>query len=73
MLAFMGVAVLYYIAVKIIVLVAAFKESVGTGFLTLCIPLYAIYFVFKINDSDTLKLLYGVAALILFSLRFIAK
>ena len=63
MLAFVGTAVLYSLTVHIIVIVAAFRESAGTGFLTLCIPIYAIYFVFKVSDNDTLKILYGVAVL----------
>jgi DNA-directed RNA polymerase subunit RPC12/RpoP len=73
MLAFLGVAVLYTLTAHIIVIVAAFKESVGTGFLTMCIPFYALYFVFKVNDSDTLKLIYAVAVIINISLRFLAK
>jgi len=31
---------------NIIVLVHAFKKSVGTGFLCLCIPCYIIYYMF---------------------------
>ena len=73
MLAFLGVTVLYTLTVHIIVLVAAFRESVGTGFLTLCIPFYAFYFVFKVSDNDTLKVLYSVAAVINLSLRFLVK
>jgi predicted anti-sigma-YlaC factor YlaD len=71
MLAFLGTAVLYSVTAHIIVVVAAFRESVGTGFLTLCIPFYALYFVFKVSDSDTLKLLYAVAVVINISLRFL--
>jgi DNA-directed RNA polymerase subunit RPC12/RpoP len=73
MVAFLVSAGLYYVAALIIVLVAAFKEGVGTGFLTLCIPFYAIYFVFKVNDNDTLKLIYGVAIIIGLILRFLPK
>ena len=73
MLAFLGTAVLYSLTVHIIVVVAAFRESVGTGFLTLCIPFYALYFVFKVSESDTLKLLYGAAVLLDLSLRFLTK
>ena len=57
----------------IIVVVAAFRESAGTGFLTLCVPFYALYFVFKMSDNDTLKVLYSVAVLINLVLRFIPK
>ena len=70
-MAFVGVALLYVVTVHIIVVVAAFQESVGTGFLTLCIPFFALYFVFKTCESDTLKILYGVAILINIALKFI--
>jgi hypothetical protein len=68
-----GVAAFYSVTVHIIVVVAAFKESVGTGFLTLCIPFYALYFVFKVCENDTLKVLYCFAMIINLSLRFLAK
>ena len=73
MLAFLGVAALYSLTVHIIVIIAAFRESTGTGFLTLCIPFYALYFVFKVSANDTLKVLYSVAAIINLSLRFLVK
>lgn len=71
MLAFLGFAFLYVLTVHIMVLVAAFRESVGTGFLSLCVPFYALYFVFKVSESDTLKILYGSAMVINISLRFL--
>jgi len=64
-----AVLVLYMVTTSILVLVAAFKESVGTGFLTLCVPFYAFYFVFKVSDNDTLKILYGFNILIGVSVR----
>jgi len=70
-LAFIGVAVLYALVAHIIVTVAAFREGIGTGFLTLCIWIYAVYFVFKINDDDNLKILYGAAIVINLALRFV--
>lgn len=73
MLGFVAVTVLYVLTVHIMVLVAAFRESVGTGFLALCIPIYAIYFVFKISENDTLKVLYGFAVVLNIGLRFIGK
>lgn len=73
MLAFIGAAFLYTLTAHIIVVVAAFRESVGTGFLTLCLPFYAIYFVFKVSDSDTLKVLYASAVAINISLRFLTR
>jgi hypothetical protein len=73
MLAFLGVAALYSLTAHIMVVIAAFQESVGTGFLTLCIPFYGLYYVFKVSDSNTLKLLYSVAVIINIALRFSSK
>ncbi|EEF62208.1 hypothetical protein Cflav_PD6484 [Pedosphaera parvula Ellin514] len=70
MLGFAAVAFLYLVTVQIIALVFAFKESVGTGFLALCIPIYCTYFVFKVSDNDTLKLLYGLGILIGIGINF---
>jgi hypothetical protein len=64
MLAFVGVAALYTLLVHLLVLIAAFRTDVGTGFLALCIPFYALYFVFKVHDNDTLKVLYVSAVII---------
>ena len=50
---------LFMLTTSILVLVAAFQDSVATGFMTMCIPFYVLYFVFKVNDNDTLKVLYG--------------
>jgi len=72
MLAFVGLGLAYAAIMHIVVLVAAFRESVGTGFLTLCIPIYGLWFVFKTNDSDTLKILYGVAIVVNLVMRLIA-
>ncbi|HWI57549.1 MAG TPA: hypothetical protein VNZ22_10000 [Bacillota bacterium] len=73
MLAFVIVAGLYTVGMHIVVTVAAFRESVGTGFLTLCVPFYALYFVVKVSESDTLKVLYSVAILLNLLLRFLPK
>ena len=73
MLAFVGTAALYSVTAHIIVVVAAFKESIGTGFLTLCVPFYGLYFVLKVSESDTLKVLYASAVIINFSLRFLVR
>jgi len=70
MLAFLLAAALYYVVVHIMVLVAAFRQSVGTGFLTLCVPFYALYFVLKVSESQTLKALYSFAILIGLFLKF---
>jgi hypothetical protein len=71
MLAFAGVALIYTLGVHIVVLVAAFRDNVGTGFLTLCLPFYALYFVFRVHDNATLKLLYAVAVILNILLRVI--
>ena len=63
-LAFLGLSLLYLLTAHIIVVIAAFKESIGKGFLALCIGIYTIYFVFKESESNTLKALYGVVILI---------
>ena len=55
---------LFGLVVGVLVLVKAFSQSVGTGFLCLCVPCYAIYFVFSDqNDSVPLKWAYGAAIL----------
>jgi hypothetical protein len=70
MLGFYGLSLLYIVGAKITATVFAFKEGVGTGFLTLCIEIYTIYFVFKVSDNDLLKLIYGVAIVLGLCLRF---
>lgn len=42
---------------SIVILVAAFKKSVGTGFLCLCIPFYIYFFVFARYQSPKKKLM----------------
>jgi len=62
-IAFLGFYLLFTLVVNIMVLVAAFREDVGTGFMTLCIPFYALIFVFNKSESTLLKGLYAVNAL----------
>jgi small-conductance mechanosensitive channel len=69
MLAFLVTAVVYILAIHIIVLVAAFQEGAVTGFLTLCFPLFGVYVVYMVLDNGTLKVLYGAALLICVALR----
>lgn len=40
----------------IMLLIAAFKKSIGTGFLTLCVPFYVLYFAFKQYQSPKKKI-----------------
>jgi len=65
-----AVLIIYYLTTTILVLIAAFKESVATGFLTLCFFPYALYFVFKVNDDDTLKILYAFNVVIIICIKF---
>ena len=71
MLAFVVILALYCVGVHIIVVVAAFQDGMGQGFLTLCIPLYALYYVYKVSESSTLQLLYSSAVIINVILRFL--
>jgi len=59
----------YYLSVQICVIVAAFRVSVGTGFLTMCVPFYGIYFVYKVSDSLWLKSFFSLVVLIGIGLR----
>jgi len=68
-LVFVFVALLYYVGVSITVLVLAFKEGAGTGFMTLCIPFYALYFVYGLSENPMLKALYSVALLVMLAIR----
>lgn len=68
--AYLVIAGVCVVGTHILVAVSAFKESAGTGFLTLCIPFYAIYYVFFVNDSQTLKIMYGLAIILNVSLKF---
>ncbi len=55
---------IFGLVVTVCVLIKAFCQGVGTGFLCLCVPCYAIYFVFsEQNDSVLLKWAYGAALL----------
>jgi len=42
-------------------LVKAFQEGATTGLLCLCVPFYAIYFIYFVNDDPHLKALFGVS------------
>lgn len=39
------------LAIGIFVLVVAFMEGVGQGFLTLCVPFYVLYFIFGVTEN----------------------
>lgn len=59
--AYAVVSGLFSLVVGILVLIAAFKESVGQGFLTLCIPFYVLYFVYGRLEDRLLRALFTVA------------
>jgi DNA-directed RNA polymerase subunit RPC12/RpoP len=72
MIPLLGVVVLYVFTVHILVVIAAFHDSVVTGLLALCIPIYTLYWVFKHSENDTLKVLYGFAFLLNIGIRVLA-
>ncbi len=52
-MALLGLGALFSLAAlvcNIIVLIHAFKESVGQGFLCLCVPCYGLYYMFAKFD-----------------------
>jgi uncharacterized membrane protein YhaH (DUF805 family) len=57
-------AALFILVSHIFVIVAAFKDSIGKGFLCLCIGIYAIYYTFRESDSTVLKTLIGISLLL---------
>ncbi len=73
MLACVGIGSLYVLVVQIMVIVSAFKESIGQGFLTLCVPFYSLWYVFKVSENPTLQTLYSLALTINIGLIFIPK
>ncbi len=62
-LVFVGLQAIYGLGVGIFTLVLAFKESAGTGFMTLCIPCYSLYFVYGLSENPLLKALFTVSIL----------
>ena len=46
------------------ILITAFREGIGQGFLTLCVPFYVIYFVFFVCDSLWIRYFFAVQILI---------
>ena len=63
-LAFSVALTVFELSVAVLVLVFAFSESVGTGFLTLCVPCYVLYFVFGVCDNAWVRVLFGVSLLL---------
>ena len=48
------------LACSILILIHAFKASVGQGFLCLCIPLYILYYAFARFEHEKKNLILGV-------------
>lgn len=48
------------LACSIIILIHAFKASVGQGFLCLCIPFYILYYAFARFEHEKKNLILGV-------------
>ncbi|MCZ6835082.1 MAG: hypothetical protein O7G85_04845 [Planctomycetota bacterium] len=67
MLGFYGLGSL---AIGIFVLLSAFREGIGQGFLTLCVPFYGLYFVYGVCESQWVKWLF-TAILLLYGLSFV--
>ncbi len=51
----------FFLITTVVVLVVAFREGIGQGLLTLCVPFYVIYFVFAVTDNQWAKWLFLVA------------
>ena len=56
---FLGLQSLFSLGVAISLLVVAFGDSAGQGFLCLCLPFYALYFVYVRQNSPLLKWAFG--------------
>ena len=61
-LVYLLVLLLYSVVVGLAVLVAAFQEDAGTGFMTLCVPFYVIYFLRSKCQSKLLQALYSAGS-----------
>ena len=51
-------------AIMIIVLIDAFRESIFTGFLSLFLPFYILYFVYGVSESAWVKCLFTANILV---------
>jgi len=62
--AFGFLALMYCASIELLIRVLAFCESIGTGFLTLCLPFFELYFVYWINENRYIKALYTASLLV---------
>ncbi|MCK4342568.1 MAG: hypothetical protein KAY37_12690 [Phycisphaerae bacterium] len=60
---YLFVVSIYSWGVVIWTLVSAFRESIGTGFLSLCIPFYVLYYVYGKSGNPYLQGSFGVSLL----------
>lgn len=61
LIGYMAVESIFTLGVVIMVLVFAFREGILTGFLTLCVPFYVLYFVFGVCDNQWVRALFGAS------------
>lgn len=68
-MSFGGLFGLVALVCEIIILIHAFKRSVGTGFMVLCIPCYILYYAFAQFEHPQKNLIVGglIASLVLSS------
>ena len=59
LLALGGICSLVSLVGSIIILISAFKESVGQGFLCLCVPFYILYYAFAKFQHEKKNLVLG--------------
>ena len=50
----------FVLCVSIFVLVIAFMEGIGTGFLTMCLPFYVLYFIYGVTENRYAKVLFTI-------------
>lgn len=61
--AYLALDGLFALAIGVVTLIFAFRESAGTGFLTLCVPCYAVYFIYGVSDNSYLRILFPLSIL----------
>jgi hypothetical protein len=70
-MAFVAVAALYSFTIHLMVVISAFRnDGAAYGFVSLCVPFGALYYILKVSENDTLKVLYTTAIVINLILKF---
>lgn len=62
-MAYIAINSLFALGVAVTVLICAFREGVGQGLLTLCVPFYVLYFVYAVCDSVWIRWLFTASIL----------